>query len=70
MAETTRAKLREARARSEKIITPAIRRWAYGVAAAALGLAAVLGYIPPETAIAAAPLLMAIFYVDKTGEPR
>lgn len=59
-----------ARAASARVITPAVRRWAYGVAAAALTAALGLGWLPPGSAALLAPLLMAIFFVDETGEPR
>lgn len=68
---TTRAELRAARrARVDGILTPAFRRWAYGVAVAALGVAIFAGWIPPTVSPVAVPLLMALFYVNKTGEPR
>ncbi|MGN7978101.1 hypothetical protein ACTJJ4_11030 [Microbacterium sp. 22195] len=67
---TTRAQLRAARARSERVLTPALRRWAYGVAAATLGVAVFAGWIPATATPVIVPLLMALFYVDKTGEPR
>lgn len=55
----------------KNILTPNVRRWAYGVTAAALAFAATVGWIPAPTAAAALPLLVAIFYVDSsTGEPR
>lgn len=68
---TTRAELHAARRRTvPNILTPAVRRWAYGVAVAAIGVAVFAGWIPATAAPVIAPLLMALFYVDKTGEPR
>lgn len=68
---TTRAERRQQlRARSARVLTPAFRRWAYGVAAAAVGVAVFAGWLPAAAAPVIAPLLMAVFYVDETGEPR
>lgn len=67
---TRRERRAKLRATTERVLSPAFRRWAYGVTAAALGYAAVVGWIRPEYATAAAPLIMAAFYVDKSGEPR
>lgn len=72
---TTRAQLRAQRtaratAWATAWLTPALRQWAYGVTAAALGVAIFAGWIPPTAAPVIIPLLMAIFYVDKTGQPR
>lgn len=67
---TTRAEIRSRRSRVGSILTPAVRRWAYGVAAAAVGVAVFAGWLKPEAAPVVAPLLMALFYVDKTGQPR
>ncbi len=52
------------------VLTPTFRRWAYGVTAAAVGVAASVGWIEPETAVVIGPLLMALFYVDDRGTPR
>jgi len=53
-----------------RVLTPTFRRWAYGVTAAAVGVAASVGWIEPETAVVIGPLLMALFYVDDRGEPQ
>jgi hypothetical protein len=58
------------RASAERVLTPAFRRWAYGVAAAAIGVAVFAGWLPPAAAPVVAPLLMAVFYVTENGEPR
>lgn len=68
---TTRAQLRaQRRTRMDAVLAPAFRQWAYGVAIAALGVAIFAGWIPPTASPVIAPLLMALLYVDKTGEPR
>ena len=67
---TRRARRDALRGRASTVLTPAFRRWAYGVTAAALGFAALVGWLPAPAAAAAAPLLLAIFYVDENGEPR
>lgn len=68
---TTRAELRAARrARVDSVLNPAFRQWAYGLTAAAFAAAVGLGWLPPQTATVIPPLLMALFYVDKTGKPR
>ena len=67
----TRAERRAAlRTKGARVLTPAIRRWAYGVAAAALGVAIFAGWVPAGAAPVIVPLLMAIFYVDDAGEPK
>ncbi len=53
-----------------RVLTPTFRRWAYGVSAAAVGVAAGVGWIEPETAVVIGPLLMALFYVDDNGSPQ
>jgi len=53
-----------------KYLTPMVRRWAYGVAAAAVGVAIAAGWLPPGAAAVVGPLLMALFYVDPTGQPK
>lgn len=52
----------------QKILTPTFRRWAYGVTAAALTAGAIWAG-KPEFIPVALPLVMAIYYVDKNGEP-
>jgi hypothetical protein len=52
----------------QKLLNPTFRRWAYGVAAAAL-VAGATWAGKPEFIPVAAPLIMAIFYVDKNGNP-
>lgn len=70
-APKTRAEARAARrAASERVLRPTFRRWAYGVTIAAVGVAIFSGWLPATAAPVIAPLLMAIFYVDKTGEPK
>lgn len=67
----TRAERRAAaRARAEIVLRPSFRRWAYGVAIAALGAAIWAGWLPATATPVIGPLLMALFFVDKTGEPR
>lgn len=53
----------------QKLLTPTFRRWAYGVTAAAVTAGAIWAG-KPEFITVAAPLIMALFYVDKNGEPR
>ncbi len=66
----TRAEVRRARrAATERVLSPGLRRWAYGVTAAAVGLAVALGGLPIETSPVVLVLAMAVFYVDKTGAP-
>lgn len=67
---TRRERRQQLRASSERFLTPAFRRWAYGVAAAAVAVAAFAGWIPVEATPVILPLLMAVFYVDKTGAPQ
>lgn len=52
-----------------EFLTPAFRRWAYGVSAAAVSLGAVLAE-RPEFAATAVPLLLALFYVTPEGDAR
>lgn len=67
----TRAERRAAlRTSTGRVLRPAFRRWAYGVTAAAVVFAAGVGWVPAPVAALAAPLLMAVFYVDENGEPR
>jgi hypothetical protein len=67
---TTRRDRRAAlRAQTGRIITPTLRRWAYGVAAAAIGLGVAVGWIDPKIAPVILPLVMAALMVDETGEP-
>ncbi|OIU84602.1 hypothetical protein [Microbacterium sp. AR7-10] len=67
----TRAERRAAlRERAGHVLTPAFRRWAYGLAVAALGVAIWADWLPATVTPVAVPLLMALFFVDKTGEPR
>lgn len=67
----TRAERRQQlRARSQTVLTPAVRRWAYGVAAAAVTVAVFAGWLPAAAGPVVLPLLMAVFYVDEKGTPR
>lgn len=52
----------------QKLLNPTFRRWAYGVSAAAL-IAGATWAGKPEFIPIAAPLVMAIFYVDANGTP-
>lgn len=52
----------------KKILTPAFRKWAYGVTAGAISLAVALGYLPAETLPAVLVLVMALFNVDSNGK--
>lgn len=53
----------------EKVLNPTFRRWAYGVTAALL-VAGATWAGKPEFIPVAIPLVMAIFYVDNSGEPK
>lgn len=67
----SRAERRAAlRSRSALVLTPVFRRWGYGVAAAALGVAIFLGWVPPGASPVVLLLLMALFYVDEKGNPK
>lgn len=67
---TRRERRQQLRAATSQILTPAVRRWAYGVAAAAVVAAIGFGWLPAGAAALILPLLAALFYVDETGEPR
>jgi len=67
---TRRERRQQLRATSARVITPAVRRWAYGVAAAAVAAGIGFGWLPAGSAALIVPLLGALFYVDETGEPR
>lgn len=67
----TRAQRRQQlRASASHVLTPAFRRWAYGVSAAGVAVAVLAGWLPAEASPVILPLLMAVFYVDSAGEPR
>jgi hypothetical protein len=67
----TRAEARALRrAKASNVLRPGFRRWAYGVTAAAVGVAVFAGWLPPEASPVIAPLLMAVFFVDERGEPK
>lgn len=67
----TRAERRAAlRSRAAVVLTGAFRRWAYGVAAAALGVAIFAGWVPSGASPVILLLLMALFYVDEKGNPK
>ena len=51
------------------LLNKTFRKWAYGVSAATVSVVAVL-VGKPEFIAVAAPLLMALFFVDEKGEPR
>jgi len=53
-----------------RVLTPAFRRWAYGVTVAAVGVAVFAGSLPVEASPVVLPLLMAIFFVTDDGTPR
>lgn len=67
---TRRERRLQLRAKTETIATPALRRWAYGVTAAAAAVAVFAGWLPAPSLAVVLPLLMAVFYVDEKGEPR
>jgi hypothetical protein len=67
---TRRERRQQLRATTARIFTPAVRRWAYGVAAAAVAAAIGFGWLPAGAAALLVPLLGALFYVDETGTPR
>lgn len=54
----------------KRLLRPRVRKYLYGLTAAALAFAAAMGWIPAPAAAAAGPLLLAVFYVDDQGEPR
>lgn len=67
----TRAERRAAlRSKSEHVLRPAFRRWAYGVAVAAVGVAVFAGWLPAAASPVVVPLIMAFLYVDDKGEPK
>lgn len=68
--QTRRERRAALQRRTALIFTGTFRRWAYGVAAAALGVAVFAGWVPPGASPVILLLLMALFYVDKTGEPK
>lgn len=71
MTEQTRAALRAARqSRASHWVTPAVRRWAYGVSAAAVTAAIGFGWLPEPAAALLVPLLGALFFVNDNGDPR
>lgn len=51
------------------VLTARVRRWAYGVTVAAVGLAVFAGWLPLEASPVVLPLVMALFYVDHAGAP-
>ncbi|AVR56169.1 membrane protein [Microbacterium phage Naby] len=67
---TRRERRQQLRAASARWITPALRRWAYGVAGAAVLAGVGFGWLPAGAAALLLPLAAALFYVDETGEPR
>jgi hypothetical protein len=67
---TRRERRQQLRDASARIITPAARRWAYGVAAAGVAAAIGFGWLPAGAGVLLLPLLGALFYVDETGQPR
>ena len=72
MTTTPRARdeaRRARRAATERVLRPGLRRWAYGVTAAAVGLAVALGWLPVEASPVVLVLAMAVFYVDNSGAP-
>lgn len=67
----TRAERRQQlRSAAGRIITPRLRRWGYGVAAAALAAAVGAGWLPPSALPWLLPLAAAVLFVDETGAPR
>lgn len=71
MTEQTRAALRAARQnRVAHWLTPAFRRWAFGVSAAGVAAAIYFGWLPEGSAVVIVPLLMALFFVNDNGDPR
>jgi hypothetical protein len=53
-----------------RVLTPAFRRWAYGVSAAAVAGAIFAGWLPEGAAAVLLPLVMAVLYVNPTGQAR
>jgi len=47
------------------LLTPAVRRWLYGIAIAFVPLAAWLGWLAPEAVPLVLPLILAVFNVNK-----
>lgn len=54
----------------KKLLSPRFRRWAYGVAVAAVGVAVFAEWLPASASPVVLPLLMALFYVSNDGEPK
>lgn len=52
-----------------RILTPAIRRWLYGIAIAFVPLAVYLGWLEPEASPLVLPLVLAILNVQDDGAP-
>lgn len=50
-----------------KVFTPTVRRWIYGIAIAAIALAVQQGLIDSATALVIAPLVLAILNVKPDG---
>lgn len=67
--QETNVKLSEPVPWYQRILTPTFRRWAYGVSVAAVGVYAAVTK-QPEIVPIAAPLILALFFVDSQGEPR
>ena len=71
MTLTTRRERRAAlQARAASVITPATRRWGYGVTIAAVAAAIAFGWLPPEAGAVLVPLAAALFFVNDQGDPR
>lgn len=67
---TRRERRQQLRASTARIITPAVRRWAYGVTIAGVAAAVWAGWLPPGSLAVIVPLAAALFYVDENGDPR
>lgn len=52
-----------------KFVTPAVRRWLYGIAIAFVPLAVYLGWLEPEASPIVIPLILAILNVQDDGAP-
>lgn len=50
------------------LLTPALRRWLYGIAIAFVPLAAWLGWISPEAVPLVLPLIIAVLNVQETPD--
>lgn len=67
---TRRARRAMAQGKAASVLTPAFRRWGYGVTIAAVAVAIFAGWLPPGATAVLVPLAAALFFVNDNGEPR